>query len=101
MIPNLDHPFGGTCQENTGHVRIPSNVVDGRIMSRIRFQKSGTVFRRAFVNQAFIGAHQKHGIVIGIKGHATSPIPQVGLGIFLGKVMQSFGKGNVQCIRVP
>ncbi len=41
MIPDFDHPLGSAGEEDAGDVRVPRDVVDGGVVSRIRLQESG------------------------------------------------------------
>ena len=41
MIPDFDHPLGGTSEEDAGDVGVPRDVVDGGVVCRIRLQESG------------------------------------------------------------
>ena len=40
VIPDLDHPLCSAREEDAGHVSVPRNVVDGRVVGGISLQIS-------------------------------------------------------------
>ena len=40
VVPDLDHPLCSAREEDAGHVSVPRNVVDGRVVGGISLQIS-------------------------------------------------------------
>ena len=74
MIPYLDHPLGAAGQEHGRHVLVPGDVVDRRVVRRVRLQVLRAVLRGALVDEALVGAHEKHAAVVGVEGDASTAL---------------------------
>ena len=77
MVPNLDHPLCGAGEEDGGHVSVPRDVVDGRVVGVVGLQVLGAVLRRALIDQALVSAHQEHGVVAWVEGHTPTALWKV------------------------
>ena len=71
MVPYLDHPLCAAGQEYGGHVLVPSDVVDRRVVRRVRLEVFRAVLRGALVYEALVGAHEKHAVVVRVEGDAS------------------------------
>ena len=74
VIPYLDHPLGAAGQEHGGHVLIPGDVVDRRVVRRVRLQVLRAVLRGALVDKALVGANEKHAAVVRVEGDASTAL---------------------------
>ncbi len=75
MIPDFDHPLGGTGQEDGGDEGVPGYVVDRGVVGGVGHEEPGAVLGRALVDQALVGADEEHGVVIRIERDASTPVP--------------------------
>lgn len=74
MVPDFDHPFRCASNEDRGHVLVPSNVVNRRVMCWISLQIFGTVFGGAFVDDSLVGPNEEHGLVCRVEIYASATL---------------------------
>ncbi len=74
VIPDLDHPLGAAGEEDGRDVGVPCDVVDGRVVRGVRLQVARAVLRRALVDEALVGAHQEHRVVVWVEVHAATAL---------------------------